>query len=67
MIPTEPNFPLEQQEVRCHEHEPSPKRPWNLTLTKKKDKFSGRHRETAERFKAATAIKTTSSRDAKKS
>ena len=63
-VPTKSNIPLEQQEVRCHEHEPKPKRPRNLTLRKKKDKFSGRHGETAERFKAARTIKTTVSRDA---
>lgn len=34
---------------------------WNR---KKKGKFSGRHVETTERFKAARAIKTTASRDA---
>ena len=63
-VPTKSNIRLEQQEVRCHEHEPKPKRPRNLTLRKKKDKFSGRHGETAERFKAARTIKTTVSRDA---
>ena len=63
-VPTESNILLEQQEVRCHEHEPKPKRPRNLTLRKKKDKSSGRHGETAERFKAARKIKTTASRDA---
>lgn len=36
----------------------------DLTQRKKKGKFSGRHVETTERFKAARAIKTTASRDA---
>ena len=63
LIPTESNIPLEQQEVRYHEHEPKPKRPRDLTLRRKKDKFSGRHGETAERFKAARTIETASSRD----
>ena len=50
-----------QQEVRYHEHEPKPKRLRNLTLRKENDKFSGRHSETAERFKTAKTIKTTAS------
>ena len=62
-IPTESNIPLEQQEVRCHEHEPKLKRPRDLTLRKKKDKFNAKHGETSERFKVARAIKTTASRD----
>ena len=63
-IPTESNIPLEQQEVRCQEHEPKPKRLRDLTLRKKKDKFSGRHTEAIERFKTARTIKTTASSDA---
>ena len=63
-IPTESKIPLEQQKVRCHEHGPKPKRPRDLTLRKKEDKFSDRHGETVERFKAARTIKTTASLDA---
>ena len=50
-------IPLEQQEARYHEHEPKSKRLWDLTLWKKKGKFSGKHGETAERFMAAKTIK----------
>ena len=42
LVPTKSNIPLEQQEVRCHEHEAKPRRPRNLTLRKKKSKFQGR-------------------------
>ena len=53
-IPTESNIPLEQQEIK---NEPKPKKCLNLSLRKKKDKFSGRHGEKAERFKTAKNIK----------
>ena len=46
-IPTESNISLEQQEVK---NEPKPKKLLNLSLRKRKDKFSGRHGERAERF-----------------
>ena len=49
-----PNIPLEQQEIK---NEPKPKKCLNLSLRKKKDKFSGRHGEKAERFKTAKNIK----------
>ena len=52
-IPSESNIPLEQQEVKCHEYEPKLKRPRDLTLRKKKDKFNAKHGETSERFKVA--------------
>lgn len=54
---------MEQQEFRYHEHEPKPKRTEDLALRKKKDKFSCRHSEAAERFKALKTIKTTASRN----
>ena len=53
-IPTESNIPLEQQEIK---NELKPKKLLNLSLRKIKDKFSGRHGEKAERFKAAKNIK----------
>ena len=53
-IPTESNILLEQQEIK---NEPKPKKLLNLSLTKKKHKFSGRHSEKEERFKAAKNIK----------
>ena len=53
-IPTESNIPLEQQETK---NELKPKKLLNLSLRKIKDKFSGRHGEKAERFKAAKNIK----------
>ena len=53
-IPTESNILLEQQEIK---NEPKPKKLLNLSLRKKKDKFSGRYGEKAERFKAAKNIK----------
>ena len=52
-IPTESNIPLEQQEIK---NEPKRKKCLNLSLRKKKDKFSGRHGEKAERFKTAKYI-----------
>ena len=64
LVPTKSNIPLEQQEVRCHEHEAKPRRPRNLTLRKKKSKFGGSHGETAQRFKTARRIETRASRDA---
>ena len=45
---------MEQQEIK---NEPKPKKCLNLSLRKKKDKFSGRHGEKAERFKTAKNIK----------
>ena len=45
---------LEQQEVK---NEPKPKELLNLSLRKKKDKFSGTHGERAERFQTAKNIK----------
>ena len=53
-IPTESNIPLEQQKIK---NEPKPKKLLNLSLRKKKNKFSGRHGEKAERFKTAKNIK----------
>ena len=60
-IPTESNIPLEQQEIK---NEPKPKKLLNLSLREKKDKFSGRHGEKAERFKAAKNIKIAASPNA---
>ena len=45
---------MEQQEIK---NKPKPKKCLNLPLRKKKDKFSGRHGEKAERFKTAKNIK----------
>ena len=50
-IPTESNIPLEQQKIK---NEPKPKQLLNLSLRKKKHKFSGRHGEKAERFKTVS-------------
>ena len=52
---------MEQQEIK---NEPKPKKLLNLSLRKKKDKFSGRHAEKAERFKAAKNIKIAASPNA---
>ena len=48
------DIPLKQQEIK---NEPKPEKLLNLSLRKKKDKFSGRHGEKSERFKAAKNIK----------
>ena len=48
------DIPLKQQEIK---NEPKPVKLLNLSLRKKKDKFSGRPGEKAERFKAAKNIK----------
>ena len=53
-IPTESNILLKQQKIK---NEPKPKKLLNFSLTKKKHKFSGRHGEKAERFKAEKNIK----------
>lgn len=51
-ISTESSILQEHQEVRYHEHEPKSRSLRDLTFRKKKDELSGRHGETAERFKA---------------
>ena len=45
---------MEQKEIK---NESKPKKCLNLSLRKKKDKFSGRHGEKAERFMTAKNIK----------
>ena len=59
--PTESNIPLEQQEIK---NVPKPNKLLHLSLRKKKDQFSGRHGEKAERFKAAKNIKIAASPNA---
>ena len=59
--PTESNIPLEQQEIK---NVPKPNKLLHLSLRKKKDQFSGRHGEKAERFKAAKNMKIAASPNA---
>ena len=59
--PIQSNIPLEQQEIK---NVPKPNKLLHLSLRKKKDQFSGRHGEKAERFKAAKNMKIAASPNA---